>query len=300
MLIKIVQNFLDRLGYKIILAKNYKPIDLREKGNNPVSLSYLGFKQSILVNASLEDGRGLPLFDFSENGFNPFVCACKDALLNSDSKFNIRLILKKYYELVQPLSASSLLGIKKVDSPLLANEPSWAAVLPWDEESISQWKEDHKKTILFENGKNGSRLGENDGWAWCGPVSNEKLDIETNRLHKVYKSIQDKGYLRHNSSDGDICGVALVNSAKQWRWQARAGQHRIAVLSALGHSTIPIRIIKIVKRDEVENWPNVVSGVFSKKIALKIFDNIFESKLPDITKNWIDYINNFKNINEYK
>lgn len=300
MLIKIIQTIFYKLGYKIILYENYKPIDQRQSGNSPLSLLYNGYKQSILIDVSMQDGRGLPLFTFKNNGYNPFIFAANEAKNKKYSKEIIYNVLKKYYELVQPENAAAVLGVSPHDVPLLAYEPSWAAVLPWDSENISQWKKSHKETILKENRKHGKTITVKDGWAWCGPISHKKLSIETNRFFKVLKSIQTKGYLRHDGSDGDIYGVVLINSEKQWKWQATAGQHRVSILSALGYQTIPVRIIKIVKRDEVELWPNVVSGVFSIETALKLFDQIFNGVLPHSTEKWVNYLNEIRNNKDEK
>lgn len=58
------------------------------------------------------------------------------------------------------------------------------------------------------------------------------------------------------------------------------GQHRAASLSALGHETIPVRLTSpssasIIRRDDVDFWPYVRTGLFSRETALEVFDRIF-------------------------
>ncbi|MCE8004650.1 hypothetical protein [Billgrantia ethanolica] len=53
------------------------------------------------------------------------------------------------------------------------------------------------------------------------------------------------------------------------------GQHRYAVISALGQERIPIRVEQFVRRQEVMLWPGVASGLFTPSAALKVFDACF-------------------------
>ena len=284
---------LERHGYSLQRLNHIKPLDVRARGNDPRSLLYRGRKQPVLINAPDVAGRGLPLFTFLPSGLHPFVRAVATALKNTtDEKSAIQSVLASYYNLVQPINAIELFGLESKEVPQLANEPSWAAILPWDEESISQWRKNHQTSVIMENCMAGRMLTISDGWAFCGPVTENKLRIETSRLYSLMVSIQRNGLKRHNGTGGDIVAFVLVRQDGQWRWLARTGQHRAAVLSALGFKNIPLRVVKIVNRDDVEIWPNVVSGVFSRSVALKLFDQIFEGALPPITQPWVDSVTN--------
>ncbi|WP_147270440.1 hypothetical protein [Halomonas sp. DQ26W] len=61
------------------------------------------------------------------------------------------------------------------------------------------------------------------------------------------------------------------------RWQALVGQHRYAVISALGKPLIDIRVESFVGREEVMLWLGVVSGLFTPAAALEVFDACFSS-----------------------
>ena len=287
---------LERHGYSLQRLDHIKPLDVRAQGNDPRSLLYRGTKQPVLINAPVVAGRGLPLFTFLPSGPHPFVHAVSAALKNTASaKDTIHSVLRSYYDLVQPINALELFGLESEEVPQFANEPSWAAILPWYEESISQWRKIHQASVIMENRTAGRTLTISDGWAWCGPVTEKKLRIETSRLYSLMVSIRRNGLRWHNGTGGDILAVVLMRQDGRWRWQAQTGQHRAAVLSALGFKNIPLCVIKVVNRDDVDVWPNVVSGVFSRSVALRLFDCVFEGALPPIVQPWVD---NFTNGNE--
>jgi hypothetical protein len=221
------------------------------------------------------------------------VRAVTAALDNAtDEKSAIQSVLASYYNLVQPVNAIELLGLESEEVPQLADEPSWAAILPWDGESIDQWREIHQAAVIMENRTAGRTLTISDGWAWCGPVTEKKLRIEASRLYSLMVSIRRNGLKRHNGTGGDIMADVLVRQDGRWRWQARTGQHRAAVLSALHFENIPLRVVKIVNRDDVDIWPNVASGVFSRSVALRLFDQVFEGALPPVVQLWVDSVTN--------
>lgn len=66
-----------------------------------------------------------------------------------------------------------------------------------------------------------------------------------------------------------------------YRFVVAEGQHRIACLAALGYDIIRCRFSqkpeypRIVVFRDVKNWPQVANGVYSKTLALKIFERFF-------------------------
>lgn len=287
---QFVQEILGKFGYSLQRLDQITPVDVRKQGNDPRYLLCRVAKRPVLIDAPIDFGRGLPLFTFQEDGLHPFVRAVLAALNCADKKNAIRSVLKSYYELVQPANAAELLGLEAEEVPALAAEPSWVAILPWDEESIEQWRKNHQYTVRVENHRHGRAMTISDGWAWCGPATIEKLEIEVRRLFSVMTSIRHNGFRRHDGAGGDITAVVLMKEDGQWRWQAKNGQHRMSVLGALDFKNIPLRVLKIVNRADVDIWPNVISGVFSQKVALKLFDRIFEGVTPSIAHRWLCYV----------
>ncbi|WP_311064850.1 hypothetical protein [Halomonas sp. DWK9] len=261
------------------LAPPYKTIndhcaDIRHSKNHPLQLTYSEVLRECLLTAKLSDSRTFPNFMISQA---PFTLAVKYALQNEASAEEIYTYLKAFYNNFKPQTALEWFNIidKKADKKL-KSEPPWAAIPPWRARSLENYRSTIAKGTLNDNLKNGLHADITvSGWAGCGPVSDEKISIESERLHSVLKSISQHGYKRHNGEDGDIVATALVSERKKWKWVVTNGLHRACVLSALGYSEIPVKINLVIRRSEVDYWPHVASSLYTKKNALSIFDELF-------------------------
>lgn len=284
-------------GYRLSNIKNVGLIDFRGTKKDPRSIGYLVFRQPALIDAPTNLGRGLPFFSLSTEGVHPYVCAVSAASKGSSTESLNRItdVLSNYYNLVQPENAVSLLGLSCEDVGL-KNKPSWAAVMPWDKWSLDEWCDIHQRSVLIENSPYERELTISDGWAWVGPVSSKKLTIEAHRLNNVFTSIVENGYKRHNGDDGDILAAVLIDENGEWCWQALAGQHRATVLAGLGDESIPVRIVNIVSRNDVDFWPNVISSLYSRESALKVFDKVFSGEIPVIAAQWFKTVQKSKRI----
>lgn len=249
-------------------------------------LIYTPLKNGVVINVDVLKGRSLPCFGYGDNSIHPYVIAAK----YGDKKLEkIESILKSYYRLVNPSNAMDVFGLKNTKSEAL-NFPYWAVVMPWDFETQIQWQTRVEKSVLFENKVMGKALTIEHGWAWMGPTSDEKANIEARRLHSVLTSIVNKGYQRSDAADGDIQAVVLINEDDEWVWQSVTGQHRAASIRALGFEQIPIRVERIIRRSEVSYWPNVRRGLYTVDEALRIFDCIFDDNFDHLTIEWKRFI----------
>lgn len=257
-----------------------------------VELQYfLGSSKGIVISASVPKGRALPLFSYESTTHHPFVLAARAASKQKRGSRAgvVKKILSAYYRRVSPININEMFGLNS-SQPVLNELPSWAAVMPWDEEDVSQWKAMIENSVLRENSRYVKGFGVEHGWAWAGPTGSLKCDIETQRLLLVLESILKHGYRRHSGNDGDVVANILLKSPGEWIWQSIGAQHRASVLAALGEDVIPIRVMKIIRRDDVVSWPNVKRGVFSEEEALKIFDDIFEARYSHVTSEWDKYL----------
>ena len=124
---------------------------------------------------------------------------------------------------------------------------------------------------MEENKAVGRDVGISDGWLFCGPVSNEKIEIEAERLLYVLRRIEKSGYQRSDEIDGDVKATALVGENSEWRWLITAGNHRASAAAALA-----------------AYWKHVVDGVFSQAAAVDVFDNYFNATPPKVLAPWLD------------
>ena len=103
---------------------------------------------------------------------------------------------------------------------------------------------------------------------------------------------QKYGYLPQKF-DGYPSGYFLVddtNSSLTQRFLITSGYHRVAVLSHLGYLDFLVRLNARVPRQirisEIDEWPGVTSGIFSKELASKIFYSYFRNENEILLQNW--------------
>jgi hypothetical protein len=279
--VSIPKKALAKLGYRVVKISSFAPVKLFSFDGDPRSLRYLNRTLFFLIIGKIKDGRSLLLFPLGDDAAHPFVKAVKEAigcsLSGGDEREAIRSNLLEFYSSYQPKCAAEVLGVAGKDIPMLDCQPPWVVIKPWENLTVEERRsiisrgevKDNSRVSLF------NEVGIDHGCNFCGPVSKIKLGIEVERLYAIMKSIGRNGYRRHDFADGDIRVDVLVHPSGDWRWFVKSGQHRVAVLSALGFKEIPIRVEAIVCRDEVDVWPHVLAGNYSRKMALRVFDNIF-------------------------
>jgi len=289
-MIRMLNNQLAKLGFRIIRVSSLSPEILNsEIFEDAYQIAYVNKGNGVIVNVPINKGRALPIFDYSEASNHPYVLAARRALLKgTERELLIREVLKTFFDLFNPKNPNEILGLQS-DRTELKEFPYWSVLMPWDSEDPNEWIVKIEKSVRVENKLNKRNLGIDSGWAWAGPASSEKCEIETKRLLRVLNSIELRGYLRNNRPDGDIAVNLLARSNSEWVWQSIVGQHRAAVLSALGHQNIQVSVRNIVRREDVSSWPNVIRGIYSQNEALKVFDKIYHANYSYISSSWNTY-----------
>lgn len=106
----------------------------------------------------------------------------------------------------------------------------------------------------------------------------EKASENFTRLVRVYESIREKGYQPNSSPDGEIQGFFLKNR-DDYRFIIKAGMHRTAVLSAMGHVRIRVTFLpnsfRVIDIADLELLPQVRGGLYEPEIARKFFMRYF-------------------------
>jgi len=187
--------------------------------------------------------------------------------------------LATYYRQFQPKTMADVLGFK---SETLDRFHAMATVMPWSHVHPHQRFErfcvnssDPGGLFLSKEGaQHGLQPGKDYGCQFFGPVSDAHGELEFQRLISVYERISEDGF--QPQQFGYIHGEFLIDG-NNWVWIAIGGKHRFAVLSALGFERIPIAnrarwSAMFVRRSEVDFWPNVRNGLFSRDEALDVFD----------------------------
>lgn len=265
-------------------------LDLRETTNHPLSLRYSEVFSQCVLWGRFEHGRAQPGLDVARS--TPFVKAAQAALAHGPERAGVldAMVdtLRPYYDRVRPAHAAQWLGLDGADAPAaLAAVPPWAAVFPWRARSIESYRQAYETAALAENRSVGREVGIEDGWLFCGPVSEDKMRIEAERILFVLRRILAHGYQRSDDSDGDVRATALVNASGDWRWLITAGNHRASAAAALGLGAIPIRVNLVISRADVRHWRHVVDGLVSPAQALAVFDRYFDACPPPVAQPWL-------------
>jgi hypothetical protein len=187
--------------------------------------------------------------------------------------------LENYYKHFCP---SSMKIVLDSNNPILEKYHPMATVMPWststpEEKFLRACVDVNAPNILSNEAQKLGLTAEKDyGWQYFGPVSEELGKAEYTRLISVYETILKNDYKPERY--GYIHGQFLIHDQK-WVWVNIGGKHRFATLAALGFTAIPIALRSrssalYINRSDVDYWPNVKNGLFTKADALNIFDRL--------------------------
>jgi ubiquinone/menaquinone biosynthesis C-methylase UbiE len=214
--------------------------------------------------------------------FNPFVFALKQTGMVLDRAGLISSVsknLENFYQRFSPSTIFELLDLSESEAPSLVECKAWTAPYPWEPRTIEDNLRIMSTGLVSEASSYGFKLNILDGCSWCGPVTRDKLELEVQRYVTVMESIRQNGFLLDDDWTSAVSVVALVSDEGRYGFLLQDGAHRFSAAAALGARRIPYRVVGMVYRGDVDNWPNVKSGIYTKVGALRLFDR-FLNGLP--------------------
>jgi hypothetical protein len=111
------------------------------------------------------------------------------------------------------------------------------------------------------------------------PHPHNKGQENYSRLSRICDSIQKNGYHPTSTPDGEIQGFFLKHG-RDYRFIVKAGMHRTAVLSAMGQRSLRVTFrpnyFRVIDLNDIEIWPQVRNGVYSRSSAEMFFMHYFE------------------------
>lgn len=121
-----------------------------------------------------------------------------------------------------------------------------------------------------------------EGVQHYGPCTDRKVSFEANRCKIIFKKIKQEGFWPQRYA-GYPRGYFLVSGNNFLFQITGSGQHRTAALAVLGWEQIQCtswnQPIRIVNKEDAENWPGVRDKRLSKKNALELFERNFSDDL---------------------
>ncbi len=242
------------------------------------------------VLAPAQSGRAFNAFALDANSFHPWFLAA--SIAEGGDRAVTRKILKAYYSLVQPKSLHDWLDIPEDACPALAELPIYAwMMLPWSARNPQELVKGVEDAQLRENRRYGLNEGMLAGAKAFGPVSDGKLRVEVDRITTLVASIRRRGFRQEQT---DVLRAMFLLSDGEWRWLAVNAMHRVPVAAGLGVDHLPVEVVAVVRRDEVDIWPQVTAGLYDRDTALGVFDRLFEGRAPKCAAPWLDWVDRLR------
>ena len=248
------------VGYRIERTRPKRGVDITNFSNAPaltdVDVRFHVGKWRYLAPTTLMVGR--PCFGYGPDAWHPYVATARQLLENPSLSYE-HSVLRKVYEAWHPPSVSEAQfpGVE-APHPILTRIPAHTLFEPWQ-----LMPEPCDDPLNPECSPSGAPL--------FGPVGDREGHREFDRLKATIKSISTYGYSPDLFPRGLITGTVLKHE-DETRFLVVHGQHRTAVLSAMGVSEIEVGVRgsgpRVVETAEAEKWPHVASGLIPVNVAV--------------------------------
>ena len=256
----LIKAGLKRAGYRLERLRQPTakgPLDARDAPQlTDVDIGFHVGGWRYRVPANLMVGR--PCFGYGPNSWHPFVETAKQLLDNPNLDYKDSA-LNQLYRAWQPETiADAHFPSNMSPHPILSQMPARTLFEPWQlRPPPCDNPLDPKCSIA------GSPLH--------GPVDQELGTKEFTRIQSIIESIERHGYDPDGFPRGLITGILLKHDGQK-RFLVVHGQHRSAVLTAMGREEILVGIRgdgpSIIDSNDAENWPHVKSGLVSSEAAI--------------------------------
>jgi SAM-dependent methyltransferase len=174
-------------------------------------------------------------YRFGEDGNQPMRSQVKQ-LLNYKGEMNLEdTVLYKHFKNFAPETYGAAAKIRLGESlPAPLGNQSTRKYFPLRDEALKSTK-DWGQALLTSR----------DIPEWdqnlIGPVSDQKVLSEIQRLTELIRSLSKEGYSPYLFKDGFIRGYFLVHH-DEWAFLVSAGMHRLAVMAHLGYTYVQARL----------------------------------------------------------
>ncbi|MDY0090041.1 MAG: hypothetical protein RBR78_06710 [Flavobacteriaceae bacterium] len=258
-----------------IINKLYKNTDYRlQKKEETKGVDIVGYSEAIYI-------RGKVFFEVETdilcnnvnmlyfNSWHFYTKACEEMGINSDISYE-ESVLSKYYNNYQPESLYDLYLLGSEYNNFTEEDIEKLKQVNINEYRYDLWGDCEQKVNM--NAVHEYGLLRSHGTQFYGPVSKTKGELEFKRLKEAYFSIRENGF--KPSYYGHISGYFLKYK-NNYRFIVSDGNHRAGVLCALKYKKISVKFHdyfpRVVDYKDIKNFPLVKKGVYSKRLAKKIF-----------------------------
>lgn len=208
---------------------------------------------------------GRPCFGYGPRAWHPFVASVRELMAKPKTTYE-ESKLCRFYERFQPTTiAEAQFPAGGVPCSYLTRLPAHTLFEPW-----------LLREPPFDDPTDPACRP--PGSPLFGPLSREAGAGVYRRLIAAYESIRRYGYRPDLFPRGWI-GIVVLRHEGGERYLVIHGQHRAAVLSALGRETIEVRIQSgmppVIDSADVDRWPHVAFGRLSPECAVATLARYF-------------------------
>ena len=159
--------------------------------------------------------------------------------------------------------------------------PLWSQVWPWDEMSPLR-KFEQYPNLYSLNRKEQLRNFKNIDFKIeieKFPFTDLAIDLHLNQFLSLYKNFLNHSLSKNTFNHRSLPDFFLLIDGDSWKWMAGYdGNHRLYILNLIDYPFVISSLSKIIKKDEVEYWPNVKNGTYTIDEALRIFETLFQGE----------------------
>lgn len=258
------------------------------RSGDPITYQYMPrVRGSAVFEIRLEHARGLHTLGLRfDPAVHPFTRAAAAARASERPTEALREVLTAYYETVCPSTALDAVGLESTFAPGLRGVPAAGWVFPWSDKSIAESMMGRQTALRMDALQYGKMLPPSEGITAFGPVGSRKLELEISRLDKLIRSVAEHGFEPFNTKNP--LKVIGLRRDKTYRWVVAAGHHRFAVCAAFAIPSVAAMVVDVVRREDCEYWPQVVTGVFSPRGALALFDRLYDGVPAPVCTGWAE------------
>lgn len=207
---------------------------------------------------------------------HPFVDLCSKVILNRGDSELILTELENYYTSVVPKDYNEFLKLDiefwRNPEHLLRHSPPF----PWLQVNVNE--EELTPVLLADDSEIRFESSALHGVQHWGPVSEDKLRLEATKFNSLLNSMVMSGYRPNYMKKDGVIRASLLEYCGKYRVLIEQGQHRISVLSALGHKTCVVRIVSKYNLNDIDGLPGVLLGNFSRLDAKKVIELYFDEE----------------------
>ena len=151
-----------------------------------------------------------------------------------------------------------------------SNYPLYSMAFPWDSHTFDTFKHSYLGMVLDNRREHIQDPTQTLNTDFI--YSEKYLASHINQFNNLLASIKNSGFDTRYSRPR----VLILRAGTRWKWMMSGqGNHRAYLLWALNYTDLPCEIVKVVDRDDIDNWPNVKNGIYSSSHAREIFDLTF-------------------------